>query len=216
MPLHPQSSSSARLSSQEPSSKLVLQTLNSQCPEGYEIYMEEEDAQKDYEKIMGKNDEVSPVHVASPASMRKWICQDHCVNSKGRNEGGYPTGEAPTPRLDPVLEKFEGIDTKRNWGGLKLRMQTSRGKNGKMVEKEDLMLSKFQSEIQADTRGAKTMCKDSYFGPVELDDSKHSFLMACNCRCRRLGRNVGTSFPPVLWSLLRQFYDLSGDQRNNK
>ena len=52
MPQNPHSSSSTRLSSQEPSSKLINAILH--CPEGYKAYMKEEDVQKDYEKMVAR------------------------------------------------------------------------------------------------------------------------------------------------------------------
>ena len=116
-----QSSLSTRPTSQRPSSTL-LSDLQIQCPDGYEVYqkeekdMKEKNAQKDHEETMAKNGEVpakevdkKQVHEASLAPKEKCICQDHFVNSKSRNAGGYPTGDAPTQRVDPDTLIFRDV-----------------------------------------------------------------------------------------------------------
>ena len=60
------------------------------------------------EKKVAENQEVgSPASSAPPG---KWIGHVHenfdLVNSKSRTEGGYPTGEAPTQRVDPDTPIF--------------------------------------------------------------------------------------------------------------
>ena len=135
--------------------------------------MKEEDTQKGYEKMMAKNDEIEFVHVASLASKRKWICQDHFVNSTSRNEGGYPTGEAPTPRVDPDTLIFRDPIQNGIKAGLTEQIWGSRGKSGKSDETEDLMLSK--SKIQTDTTTTRMASRGSYLGPSEHDHSRHCY-----------------------------------------
>ena len=59
-----------------------------------------------YEQVRSKKG------AASFVSTMMWIGQvhyDHCVNRLSRNEGGHPTGEAPTPRVDFVRVIFGDV-----------------------------------------------------------------------------------------------------------
>ena len=63
-------------------------------------------------KAPAEDVDLEQVPEASLAPMGKWICTNNFVNSKSRHVGGYPTGDAPTPRRSLVRVSFGHVVNK--------------------------------------------------------------------------------------------------------